>query len=111
MRRRADEGRNEAERGPHTLQVWTGVVVGVHGDDVFVELGPRKQGVISAREFDETPREGDEFDFTLRGQEQGLWALSRVDALPLLTWDQMEVGSVNEFKHITSFHPKVRNTP
>ena len=43
---------NERERhGPHTLKVWKGTVVGLYGNDVFVELGPRTQGVISRREF------------------------------------------------------------
>ena len=30
-----------AERGHHTLEVHSGVVVGVHGGEVFVELGVR----------------------------------------------------------------------
>ena len=94
MRRRANEDRGERERGPHTLEVWTGTVVGVFGGDVFVELGPRKQGVIRVEHFDEPPRVGERFDFTLRGQEDGLWALSRVEELPLVSWDQMEVGAL-----------------
>lgn len=87
-------GDAEKDHGPHTLRVWHGTVVGVFGDDVFVDLGPRMQGVISRRRFDPPPREGDEFDFTLRGQEDGLWALARVEEFPLASWDQMEVGSV-----------------
>ena len=94
--RRADNAAAERDHGEHTLEVWTGTVVGVFGDDVFVELGPRKQGVISARQFDATPVEGETYEFTLRGQEQGLWALSRVEAMPLLSWDEMEVGSLVE---------------
>jgi small subunit ribosomal protein S1 len=82
------------DHGPHTLKVWRGTVVGAFGDDVFVELGPRMQGVISRRAFTETPREGDSFDFTLRGQEEGLWALARVEERPLASWDQMEAGSI-----------------
>ena len=45
MRARSD--REAAEHGPHTLKVWRGTVVGVFGRDVFVELGPRMQGVIA----------------------------------------------------------------
>jgi small subunit ribosomal protein S1 len=82
------------DHGPHTLKVWRGTVVGVYGDDVFVELGPRMQGVISRRAFAEAPNEGDSFDFTLRGQEEGLWALARVEERPLASWDQMEAGSI-----------------
>jgi small subunit ribosomal protein S1 len=83
----------ENEHGKHTLRVQSGLIVGVNGDDVFVELGPRMQGVISVQQFDEKPALGEEHEFTLHGQEDGLWALSRVDATPLDSWTQMEVGS------------------
>ena len=94
MHTRPDNAASGKDHGPHTLRVWRGTVVGVYGDDVFVDLAPRMQGVISRRAFDETPGEGQVFDFTLRGQEEGLWALSRVDDRPLVSWDEMEVGSV-----------------
>jgi small subunit ribosomal protein S1 len=83
-----------ASHGPHTLKVWTGTVVGVYGDDVFVELGPRMQGVISARQFEARPRVGEQFDFTLRGREDGLWALARRETASLATWEDMEKGSL-----------------
>ena len=51
----------EREHGRHTLRVQRGQVVGIAGDDVFVELGPRQQGVISLRAFEAPPAEGDEF--------------------------------------------------
>jgi ribosomal protein S1 len=82
------------DHGPHTLKVWRGTVVGVYGDDVFVELGPRMQGVISLRQFELRPRIGDEFDFTLRGREEGLWALARRENASLSTWEDMEKGSL-----------------
>jgi small subunit ribosomal protein S1 len=78
--------------GHHTLKVQTGVVVGVHGDDVFVQLGPRAQGVISKRKFAQPPREGEQFDFTLRGREDSLWALDLADAPTLASWEDMEPG-------------------
>ncbi|MDA1266669.1 MAG: S1 RNA-binding domain-containing protein [Planctomycetota bacterium] len=78
--------------GHHTLKVQRGIVVGVHGDDVFVQLGPRAQGVISKRKFATVPREGDEFEFTLRGREESLWALDLVDEPTLPTWEDMEPG-------------------
>lgn len=82
----------EKDHGAHTLKVWRGSVVGVYGDDVFVELGPRMQGVISARKFTHRPRVGDEFDFTLRGREDGLWALERRETASLQSWEDMEPG-------------------
>ena len=39
------------ERGRHTLKVMKGTIVGAHGRDVFVELGPRMQGVIGRDAF------------------------------------------------------------
>lgn len=92
MRARSD--REASEHGPHTLKVWRGTVVGVFGRDVFVELGPRMQGVIGIDRFDPPPGEGEQFDFTLRGQEDGLWALARSDDRPLVSWDRMEPGSL-----------------
>jgi len=86
--------REISDHGPHTLRVWRGTVVGVFGRDVFVELGPRMQGVIGVDHFDAPPSEGEQFDFTLRGQEDGLWALARSDEEPLVSWDRMEAGSL-----------------
>jgi len=91
---RPDNATSGKDHGPHTLRVWRGTVVGVWGQDVFVDLAPRMQGVIARRAFDETPREGEAFDFTLRGQEDGLWVLARVDERPLASWDEMEAGSL-----------------
>lgn len=87
---------HERDHGLHTLKVWRGTVVGIFGDDVFVELGPRMQGVISKRKFESPPAIGDEFDFTLRGLEEGLWSLSLSEVLEksLVTWEHLEVGSL-----------------
>lgn len=82
------------EHGSHTLRVWDGIVVGVFGHDVFVELGPRMQGVIDARRFEAIPRVGDKHRYTLRGLEEGLWSLALSDERSLDTWEQMELGSV-----------------
>ncbi|MBL8858067.1 MAG: 30S ribosomal protein S1 [Planctomycetes bacterium] len=86
----------DPEHGAHTLKVWRGVVVGTFGDDVFVELGPRMQGVISRRKFEDAVAIGDEFDFTLRGLEEGLWSLSLAVQLDrsLVTWEKLEIGSL-----------------
>ncbi len=88
------EATPEAERGPHTLRVWHGQVVGVHGGDVFVEFAPRVQGVAALASFDARPELGSVHGFTLRGQEEGLWALLRVEQGSLASWETMEVGSL-----------------
>lgn len=70
-----------------------GVIVGTSGDDVFVELGPRMQGVISRKEFDEPPKVGAVFEFTLHGREEELWVLSRRAAQEISAAEEIEVGA------------------
>ncbi len=71
-----------------------GTIAGITGDDVFVELGPRMQGVISLKEFDEKPAVGATFEFTLHGREDELWVLSRKEVIALAAWDEVEAGSL-----------------
>lgn len=70
-----------------------GVVVGTDGSDVIVELGPRMQGVADLGEFDEPPRVGERFRFTLHGQKDGLWILSRRRVRALAAWDNLTPGA------------------
>jgi len=82
------------ERGAHTLEVVEGTIEGVYGDDVFVELGPRKEGVISRRAFAEEPRVGERHRFTMRGREESLWILNLVEQRTLEQWEQLEEDSL-----------------
>lgn len=82
------------EHGKHTLKVWRGKVVAVFGDDVFVELGPRMQGVCSLRSFARPPSAGDTYDFTLRGLEAGLWSVALKSEESLQAWEEMVVGAL-----------------
>ncbi len=75
-------------------ELMRGQVVGVSGDDVFVELGPRMQGVASLAEFDAPPKVGDVLEFKLNGREDDLWKLSRRAAQELTEAADVEVGSV-----------------
>ncbi len=75
------------------LELTHGTVVGISGDDVIVELGPTMQGVISLAEFDEPPTIGQGFDFSMHGQEDGLWLLSRKGARMLAAWNELRPGS------------------
>lgn len=83
-------------RGHETLQIREGHVVGLDGPDVFVELGPRFQGVIALDRFEEPPRVGQSFAFTLRGQEETLWRLELAEAVPSAAWERMEIGALVE---------------
>ncbi len=75
-------------------KLWRGVVAGISGDDVIVELGPRMQGVVSLGEFDPPPSVGDAHRFALRGREDDLWLLSLTDAREIAAWEELEVGSL-----------------
>lgn len=82
--------------GVHTLRRWRGTIVGIYGEDVFVELGPRMQGVITRADFSEAPQVGEEHHFTLRGKEDRLWALAIAGSPSLRSWESMETGSLVE---------------
>ncbi|MDF1839162.1 MAG: S1 RNA-binding domain-containing protein, partial [Planctomycetota bacterium] len=75
-------------------RLYDGVVVGVSGTDVIVELGPRMQGACSLEEFESTPAPGDTHRFVLHGQEDGLWMVSMRAAQELAAWEDLEVGSL-----------------
>ncbi len=92
------------ERGHHTLEVRTGQIVGIDAPDVFVDLGPRLQGVIPLVEFDGPPSIGDMAEFTLRGQEDGLWALELSRTLPSPRWEKIEIGTLVEAR-VTAKNP------
>jgi small subunit ribosomal protein S1 len=60
---------------------------------VIVELGPTMQGVIQLAEFESPPGVGLSFEFTLHGQEDGLWLLSRRGARLVAAWNELEAGA------------------
>ncbi len=96
------QGREEEEErhGAHTLRILTGEIIGKSGDDVFVELGPRMQGVISVRRFENEPEIGEKYEFKLHGQEESLWALSLAETASLACWREMEAGSLVQARAI-----------
>lgn len=73
---------------------WRGKIAGITGDDVFVELGPRMQGVIPIAEFDAPPRLGESFDFVVRGQENELYVLGRQEVRQMASWRELEKGKL-----------------
>jgi len=94
----------EPERGAHTLDVVDGTIVGLHGADVFVELGPRKQGVIPLAAFEAEPRRGEVHQFTLRGREDELWMLNLHSERTLSEWEELEAGSLTTARVLTKTH-------
>lgn len=87
--------------GPRTdgARTQRGTVVDVRGDDVFVELGPRMQGVAPIADFSPAPKIGDEFEFSLRGRDDDLWILSRhVARVEISIGDDVQPGALVKAK-------------
>ncbi len=81
------------------LRTQKGVVVGVSGDDVIVELGPRMQGVAPLASFETIPTVGETFEFVLRGREDDLWILSRhVAKAEIVIGDDVTPGALVKAK-------------
>jgi small subunit ribosomal protein S1 len=77
----------------------TGRVARVHGDDVFIELGGRNQGVVSARQFDTPPAEESELELVVvrLDAEEGLYELSRpTAAVDVGDWSEVSEGQIIE---------------
>jgi ribosomal protein S1 len=70
-----------------------GTIVGISGNDVFVELGPRMQGVAALGEFSEAPKVGETYEFKLNGREDDLWKLVRKKAPVVTEGSEIEVGA------------------
>ncbi|HUT57542.1 MAG TPA: S1 RNA-binding domain-containing protein [Phycisphaerae bacterium] len=77
-----------------------GRVVAIQGDDIFVELGGKDQGVLPASQFadEPLPAEGDEVEFTVEGydESEGLLTLSRLGAIQAAAWETLAEGQVVE---------------
>ena len=89
----AVDSSKSAEDSKHD-NLWSGVVAGISGDDVIIELGPRRQGVAPLAEFEEPPQVGETHRFAVRGREDELWLLSLTEAREIAAWDDLEVGSL-----------------
>lgn len=83
----------DAGQGAKGDDLRKGVVAGIDGDDIFVELGPRMQGVINVSEFEDPPAVGQTLEFSMHGQKDGLWLLSRRKVKALSAWNNLELGS------------------
>lgn len=77
-------------------------VLTVGRDDIFVDLGPRFQGVVGREHFPENaedlPKEGEEHEFRVvrydRGE--GLFYLAPINAAQKADWETLEVGQIVE---------------
>ncbi len=76
----------------------TGIVIKIHGDDVFVEFGPKSLGVCPRSEFSEPPTVGERHDFVVDRYDakEGLLLLSRQGAIRKAAWESLAVGQAVE---------------
>ena len=91
--------RSQSRRGPSPRsqpqrERRTGTVINVHGNDVFVEFGPRSQGVCPLSNFDEMPKLGEQLEFIINrfDPDDSLYILSREGAVAKADWENLEVG-------------------
>ncbi len=77
-----------------------GTVVAIHGDDIFVDLGGKSQGVLPAQQLEKKPlpEVGDTIDVTIEGynSRDGLLELSIKGAVMAATWEKLEEGQIVE---------------
>lgn len=76
----------------------TGTVVRVHGQDVYVEFGPKSQGLCPLSHFDAPPRVGEQMEFVVErfDRTEGVLMLSRRGAVRKAEWESLELGQIVE---------------
>ncbi|MDG2423241.1 MAG: S1 RNA-binding domain-containing protein [Phycisphaerales bacterium] len=76
----------------------TGTIVHVRGEEVYVEFGPKMQGVCSLSQFTEPPVPGSQAEFLIerRDRSDGMLVLSRPGGVQRASWDHLEEGQVIE---------------
>lgn len=77
-----------------------GKVIAIDGDDIFVDIGGRNDGLLPSSQFNDEPlpKVGDTVDVTIAGvdENEGLVMLSRQGAVLAATWDSLHRGQVVE---------------
>ena len=73
----------EPEETVPTKGMRKGRVAAIHGDDVFVDLGGKDQGICNIQEFQEKPKIGDMMEFFEEAElkDEGLIKLNRRNAI------------------------------
>jgi small subunit ribosomal protein S1 len=76
----------------------TGSIMSIHGNDVFVEFGPKSQGVCPLTMFAEPPKLGERMEFIVDrfDKDDGLLILSREGKVQKAQWESLEVGQIVE---------------
>jgi small subunit ribosomal protein S1 len=75
-----------------------GTVVSIHGGEVFVEFGPKSQGICPLTQFEEPPASGQRMEFIVDryDRDEGLLLLSREGIVRKAEWEALEEGQIVE---------------
>jgi small subunit ribosomal protein S1 len=75
-----------------------GLVVSIQGDDVFIEFGPKSQGICPLSQFTEKPELGSHMEFMVDrfDQNDGILILSRKGSVAKADWEALAVGQIVE---------------
>lgn len=78
-----------------------GQVMAIQGEDIFIDLGGKTQGILTVSQFgvdDPLPRIGSALDVTIEGfdPENGLLILSRQGAVMAAAWETLQEGQILE---------------
>jgi small subunit ribosomal protein S1 len=89
---------DEAKPARSANETRIGRVVNVHGDQVFVEFGPKSQGICPLAHFPEMPALGERLEFVVQryDKDEGLLILSRQGAVQKAEWESLGVGQTVE---------------
>lgn len=79
-------------------QLRSGRVMEIRGNDVYVEFGPKSQGICPLGHFAEPPQAGEEMDFVVERLDpfEGLLILAREGAASKAPWSDLKVGHIVE---------------
>jgi small subunit ribosomal protein S1 len=77
-----------------------GRVLAIHGDDIFVDMGQKSQGLLPKSQYEgqELPKIGDVLELTIEGYDKrnGVLLLSRQGAVMAAAWSTLEEGQLVE---------------
>lgn len=91
-------GGGPVDAEPRVGDVLYGVVTTVRGEDVFVNIGGRAEGIVPLSQFESPPEPGTKLHLVIDhyDREDGLIVLSRTDAVRRASWETLQPGVVVE---------------
>ncbi len=81
-------------------RLYKSVVLAIHGDNIFVDLGGKTQGLLTTTQFgdDDLPEVGEDVEFLMTGRntDDGMVLLNREGAVDSASWDTLQKGQTIE---------------